>query len=298
MNLEQVRERILVLTSKEQLSKKEQEELETLNGMEQALSGTELGEGFDEIEAEPGEDTETEVEPEPEPEAEPKPLSQSPFEFDDPDLKGKSREEIQALYRLNRQASQELGRRLTEVEHARQAQSVELPTNEDHYADPVGSMQRLIEAALEKQIAPLKEDLVSQRREGMFVRAREKFPHFAALESMIRNLASSGQLQLNTEADLQGAYYVALGYATDQGIPFEKPAPASEPTPTRRPAQVIPQNRPSPTPNPDQTKKKLRELTETEAHIAKRMGLSKEEYLKEQDLGAQVDIADSPEGSK
>jgi len=234
----------------------------------------------------------------------PSPEPSGGFEFGNPNLAGKTPQEIEAYTNLLESTVKSQSGRLTADFEKKQEPELEpLPdwSRDDFFEDPITIMSQVVRREMANTVAPINREIENMRTQAgvnvAWESAKAKFTDFEryrpAIESMIASQGMTpGQVTAQT---LEALYYGAVGYYATQGVSPGEEAIApkmEEPTPPAAP----PQHRPSraPLPEPASDKKTVRDLTEEERQIARQWKMTPEEYLAEQDK----DIGDVVGGDK
>lgn len=224
--------------------------------------------------------------------------------FSDPDLAGRSPEEVERLYKVMKSANREQNRMLNEL-YSKVPSSPSAPSSpskpaaeefdkDDFWRDPTTVISKLISRQLEESIKPFKQNLAANASVSAEEAVRREFDDYddykPLIDNILRNYQGQGPL---TEAQYKGAYMMAVGMAArnPELAPASTPAPSYQPQRNRggqeedgsQPAP--PQHRASshPLPQPGQGGKKRRQLNESEKKLAEEWGMSYEEYLEQQE---------------
>ncbi len=226
------------------------------------------------------------------------------YEFENPNLAGKTPQEIEAYTRLLESTVKSQSGRLTaDFEKQQEPAPEPLPdwSRDDFFEDPITIMTQVVRREMSNTVAPINREIENMRAQAgvnvAWESAKAKFADFEryrpAIESMI---ASQGMIPAQVTGEtLEALYYGAVGYYASQGITpgGETITPKTdEPVPPAAPPQHRPSRAPLPTPVTEG--KTVRDLTEEERQIARHWKLTPEEYLAEQEK----DIADVVGGAK
>lgn len=228
------------------------------------------------------------------------PGSGGEFEFSNPNLQGKSPQEIEAIVNLYENTIQSQSSRLNEVTAAAKKPKGEFDkeppsySRDDFFEDPVPIMTDIVQREMRRIVEPINTEIEHMRTQGSvnsaWNKVRAKFPDFdeykPAIEAM---LSAQGTAPEDVTAQmLEGLYFGAVGYFFKNGVtPSGKPVtsgatpPGNEPPPPAAP----PQHRPSSAPLPRQPasgERTVRDLTEEERQVARLWGQTPEEYLADQ----------------
>ena len=226
--------------------------------------------------------------------------SQSPFQ--DSRLVGKSEAEIADKILLLETVVKEQGSRLNEVHRKEEispgpgeGEKVKEETIEpaDYYKDPVSATEAIVRKVVREQmtesIKPFTEDLRMNRAASAWDNVGH-LPKVNDLRPAIElYLQRSGIAEVDSEA-IEGAYdiirgKIARGVISLPGIDFSVVAGEGEGEVKTEHRDAPPQHSPSSQPLKGEEKKiKTRELTESEALLARSQGMSNEEYVAWQDL--------------
>jgi len=210
----------------------------------------------------------------------------SQTEFTHGTLKGRTNPQVEAYVSLLEQTVGEQSNKLTEVSQ-QLGKSAEEPKEEgDFFATP----REMIAEVVAEQIAPLTQYVERLGAGDTRAALRLKYDDFSQYEPAIDQLLTRGGFDVNTSNTqiLETLYYTAVGLAAKAG-PIEAAAvPATERTgEVNQDIVRIPQHRPSASPVPSTAPgPKLRDLTENEETLRKEWGMTKEQYLREQDMDA------------
>ena len=226
--------------------------------------------------------------------------SQSPFK--DTRLVGKSEAEIADKILLLETVVKEQGSRLNEVHRKEEVspgpgegEKVKEETIEpaDYYKDPVSVTEKIVQKAIKEQmtesIRPFMEDL----RMNKMASAWDNVGHLPRVNDLRPAielyLQRSGITEVNAEA-IEGAYdiirgRIARGAISLPGIDFSVGAGEGESEVKTGHRDAPPQHSPSSQPlKAEKVQTKTRELTESEALLARSQGMTNEEYVAWQDL--------------
>ncbi len=159
------------------------------------------------------------------------------YEFNDPDLKGKSPKEIEEIFRMSKSIVEGQKKKLdtarTTIDRLQTEPSKKVePTGDKKgfFDDPDGALLRL-EKRLEDQITPLRQELQIARGElksqGVFDKLREEFDDWDQVYPWIRNMIDSQDPPYpapNDEGLLRTLYFTALGAMYKKGVlPTKEP---------------------------------------------------------------------------
>ena len=226
--------------------------------------------------------------------------SQSPFQ--DSRLVGKSEAEIADKILLLETVVKEQGSRLNDAHRKEEispgpgeGEKVKEETIEpaDYYKDPVSATEAIVRKVVREQmtesIKPFTEDLRINRAASAWDNVGH-LPKVNDLRPAIElYLQRSGIAEVDSEA-IEGAYdiirgKIARGVISLPGIDFSVVAGEGEGEVKTEHRDAPPQHSPSSQPLKGEEKKiKTRELTESEALLARSQGMSNEEYVAWQDL--------------
>ena len=226
--------------------------------------------------------------------------SQSPFK--DTRLVGKSEAEIADKIFLLETVVKEQGSRLNDAHRKEEVkpgpnegEKVKEETIEpaDYYKDPVSATEAIVRKVVREQmtesIKPFTEDLRMNRAASAWDNVGH-LPRVNDLRPAIElYLQRSGIAEVDAEA-IEGAYdiirgKIARGAISLPGIDFSVAAGEGEGEVKTGHRDAPPQHSPSSQPlKEEKTKVKTRELTESEALLARSQGMTNEEYVAWQDL--------------
>lgn len=239
------------------------------------------------------------------PSGESTPGSGREFEFSNPNLQGKSPQEIEAIVNLYENTIQSQSSRLNEVtaESKRGSREFEEPdppsySRDDFFEDPVPILTDIVQREMKRTVAPINREIENMRTQGTvnsaWQKARAKFSDFdeykPAIEAMLS--AQGTPPEEVTAQMLEGLYYGAVGYFIRQGVtpsgqPVNRAGSGGGETPSGEapPPNIPPQHRPSGAPLPRQKKegRTVRDLTEEERQVARMWNMTPEEYLNQQE---------------
>lgn len=218
--------------------------------------------------------------------------AETPEEFTDPLLRGKSPKEIEEIFRVQRNQVHEYGRQLSEVStrvrdiDERTKPAPPTMSASDFFEDPVAVSRQM----MAEQIEPLREELRGAirmvRGAGVDDRMKAKHPDWDAVRPYVDTLLDNGGFpDREDENTLDMLYYTAKGIMSERGISLSgetREAPKSEPRDAPPRGQgPPPQHRSSSPPPPPREREgtRVRALTENEKVLAKHYGMSPDEYL-------------------
>lgn len=204
---------------------------------------------------------------------------------------GMSAEQVGEYVKLLEVTTTEQKDRLTLAERGASSDPITPPAEEkrpDFFDDPYAAM----EAAMQRAVAPINEQIAQFRTQGIVDNAwtaiANEIPDFGRHKHSVEQLVASNRVPPETiTVDLlRHLYYTAVGFASLQG--------GNVPTPEVTPNAAIPhipQHQPSAAPlSVEETgAPKLRELTENERVLAKFSNMTDEEYLRLQDENLELD---------
>lgn len=221
------------------------------------------------------------------------------LKFNNPLLKGKSPEEIEALFETQQRAIREQNTELNRLHEAsaqtpRHAEGVGEEEEEEAYgsdflAPRFKKMEDRLTKAMQAAVAPLRERGARDESNTTRTKLRSELKHFTLLEPHIDQLLrdqGANPLQAN-ESMLRTIYHTAVGFATERGLNLNT---SSEGTGHEEQPVNIPQHRPSaaPVPSGEQRRTARRQLTEHERILAhQQFGGTKDpegEFLRLQEL--------------
>lgn len=218
--------------------------------------------------------------------------------FQHPLLKGKTPEQIEAIFNQQDEAIRDMDRRLNSVAPAPATPSTEgkpeaapEPTpdyGDDYFGKRIKTLDQNLTSkltrTLEQMVDPIKKTIEGQAATGAREKLRGELRHFAKLEPYINNMIRNNGGDPNTvsEDSLRNIYTMAVGMATEKGINLEEadisagdqpPQPPQPPQPAGGNRNVnIPQHRPSAAPLPANEpgdNNQPRKLTENERKLAR-----------------------------
>lgn len=201
---------------------------------------------------------------------------------------GKSPEEVQTYVQLLERTVGSQRTALTDANRRGETVVQETEKETDFFDNP----RKAVEEIITEQLSDLKTFVKGLKGSDTRAALRVKYPDFAHYESYINQLLEQGQFpNPDDEGLLETLYYTAVGIVSKQAaVPAPAPAPERDVIPVTR--AVSPQHRPSPAPVPSSAPAAvtLRELTEDEETLRKEWGMSKEAYLREQEMNPE-DVA-------
>lgn len=234
------------------------------------------------------------------------------YEYTHPMLKGRSPEEVERIFRLTEQTVREQGGRLTKADAELRKHSEPAPPTtpvasaasaQEFFAEPV----KHIQDELARQIAPLREEIATARRELSAPNVRDKlrteYSDWEQVEPYVDYLLSQQEFpNPHDEGLLKMLYLTGKGLMVQQGISVESGLPpttptTAPPTPASTPPVVIPPQHPAstppaPPPAPSAVAT-IRELTESEKRLAREQKLTPEQFIKWQEMDMdEVAVAD------
>lgn len=209
--------------------------------------------------------------------------------FNHPSLKGKSPEEIEALFTAQSLAVKEQGRRLSQLESERQTPFKEEPKKEEEkapsaaeiWANPsllVDEITKRVRSDLAREIEPFKRDAAASRSQGAWGRLEGEYDDVESLRPLMEELLTASKIDTPTIDTLRTIRYIAIGKMRDEG---REPVRRERENGTPSGRKVNPQHPPSSQPLARGGENKPpRKLTESEKSVARLQGLSDAEYLK------------------
>jgi hypothetical protein len=213
------------------------------------------------------------------------------LDFSDPNLKGKTPQEIENLFRTLRTTVREQGQALNQRSTEREGfqptgRPADAPAprgddeqNRRYWNEPVAVLRE----EMERMIAPFRADVQATRATSVRQQLAQEFDDWNLLEPMVDAALAQAKMTPTAE-NLRGTYYSVKGCLVSTGQHPTGGAPAAPKAAADggNGGGVPPQNRPSSAPmgtGGGQNKPKLRALTEDERLVARKAGLTDEQYL-------------------
>jgi len=217
-------------------------------------------------------------------------------------LVGKTPEEIQTYVQVMeasvRESSDTVTRMTGEVNRlasdpVRDEPAASELSADDFWKDPVNSVGSIVSEHLKKVIVPFEKDLAASRVSGAWTEAASSLPNFAIYKPLIESQLAKQGITNPTIENLTAMYYMSAGMvATVPGAAEKLGMKTDDKSDTSRVVDLNPQHSSSshPLANPGTQKTELRDLTENEERLRREWKMTKEEYLK----GQEVDMAADP----
>lgn len=206
------------------------------------------------------------------------------YEFQNQHLRGKTPQEIEALFGQLQVTVREQGRLLRDRDETftPTTQPRDVPTgspsdedlNKRYWNEPVAVLREEMNRMLE----PFRQNLRSSAEDSARDRLRGEFPDWDQLEPTVDTLLRQSKQEPNYP-NLRAGYLMVRGHMAVNGQTSPQPqAPPQQGVPQQ---QVPPQHRPSnaPVSSTPQGGQRRRQLTEDEKHIARISRLTDEQYL-------------------